>query len=561
MLIHLEIDSVALIEHAEFDLGNGFQVLTGETGAGKSLLLGAIGAITGQTISRDLIRAGEDKAQVTAIFEDCRAPFQGDEEVLSLMEEGEDQLIVSREIRASGRNLCRVNAKIVPLALLRLIGDTLVDIHGQNDRQQIFRAEKHLSLLDGFGQEQILPLKQDYQRAWQALQELAKRERELLADPEERRLLTERLLYQINEIKQIAPKPGEDDELLKRRDLLANSERFREAISYALASLQGEGEAEGASEALAMAYSELVKVSHYEGFSSYSAQLAEASELVSDVISALTRHLDLLEARPGELEETDRRLDLITRLKRKYGGTIESVLDFQAKAEDRYARIEAAAEQAGQVLERKKQLLEILEKRGLLLREARQAQAARMAEAIGQELRDLGMAQAVFAVKFTEYPLSEAKAKGLENCEFLLSANRGEQMKPLANTASGGEASRIMLAIKVILAEADETPVLIFDEIDTGISGETTEVVALKLKKLSASHQILCVTHQAQIAAAADKQFLIYKESDDERTRTYVKPLDKRGREEELARLLSGQREDSRSLELARQLLGRHEGK
>lgn len=558
MLLHLEIDQLALIEHASLDMGPGFQVITGETGAGKSLLLGAIGAITGQPVSRDLIRQGADRALVEAVFGEVRQYFQEDEEVLSLMDDSEDQLILGREIRQNGRNLCRVNARIVPLSLLKRIGETLADIHGQNDRQQIFRSEKHLHLLDRFGREKILPLQQEYTRAWQAWQELAKRERELLADPEERHLLTERLRYQINEIRTVAPKPGEDEELSKRRDLLANSERFREGISHALAALQGQEEEEGASASLATAYSEVMKLSGYTDFADYEVRLGEAIELVSDLISDLYKRLDSLEARPGELEETDQRLDAITRLKRKYGGSIEKVLEFLTQAEARLERIEAAAELADQLLERKQQLAHVLEKRGLALRAARHESAQEMAQAIMQELQDLGMASAVFQVHFTEYPVSGARAKGLETCEFLLSANRGEPLKPLADTASGGEASRIMLAIKVILAEADETPVLVFDEIDTGISGETTEVVGRKLRKLAGSHQILCVTHQAQIAAAADQQFLIYKESDEERTRTFVKSLDQTEREAELARLLSGHKEDSRSLELARQLLQRH---
>ncbi len=558
MLERLEISQLALIEHAELDLATGFQVITGETGAGKSLLLGAIGAITGQSVNKDVIRGGSEEARVEAVFSAVQDLFAEDAEVLELIGD-EDQLILAREIRANGRNICRVNARIVPLALLRRIGDVLADIHGQNDRQQIFRSEKHLGMLDRFGRETIKPLQVAYTRAYQAWQELARREKELLADPEERRLLMERLQYQINEIKVLALREGEDAELQKRRDLLSHQEKLELGLRQALVDLQGSEDDSGASYHVANAFSEVQKLSFYADLAEPLSQLTQSAELIREAITSLYTMLDRLETHPGELEEVDQRLDAITRLKRKYGGDISSVLQFLAGAEDRLQRIEEAAEIADQIQERKKQLSAVLETRGLALREARQQAALALSEMIVAELRELGMRDAVFQVRFSEFGVSGARAHGLESCEFMLSANRGESLKPLAQTASGGEASRIMLAIKVILAEADETPLLIFDEIDTGISGETTEVVGRKLKKLALSHQILCVTHQAQIAAAADAQFLIYKESDVERTRTFIRQLSSAEREAEIARLLSGRSEDASSLDLARKLLSRSE--
>lgn len=556
MLWRLVIEQLALIESAELEFGKGFGVITGETGAGKSLLLGAVAALSGSSVNKDLIRSGAETALVEGVFVDVRDFFRDDEEVLSYMED-DDQLILGREIRREGRNICRVNGRMVPLSFLRRIGERLADIHGQNDRQQIFLPDKHLAILDRFGREQTEAAKQAYARAYQAARELAKKERELLADPEERKLLTDRLRYQINEIKEISPQEGEDESLAQRRDFLANQEKLQRGLSLALNYLGGEEEgSRSAADCLALAYDELLELSPYAARIGELAEMIDRSaETVAEALNSLRQLLDSLDNKAGELEEVDKRLDLISRLKRKYGGDITEVNHYLHKAEERLADIEAAAEMADQLAEKRQLVNRVLEERGLALRKAREAAAAELSRAICRELAELGMEQAEFRVHFTEKPLSQATSQGLENCEFLLSANRGEALKPLARTASGGEASRIMLAIKVILAEADETPLLIFDEIDTGISGETTAVVGKKLKRLARSHQILCVTHQAQIAAKADAQFLIYKESDETRTRTFIRPLSGAEREREIARLLSGDKQDERSLELARQLL------
>lgn len=556
MLSRLEIDQFALIEHAEMELGRGFRVITGETGAGKSLLLGAIAAISGSSVSKDLIRRGAEEARVEGLFVGVRQYFADDAEVLSYMEE-DDQLILAREIRLSGRNLCRVNGRMVPLSFLRHIGERLVDIHGQNDRQQIFRVDRHTAILDRFGRDRIEPCKQQYRRAYQALAELTKQERELLADPEERRMLCDRLRWQINEIHKLDPKPGEDESLASKRDLLANQAKIMNALARSLNLLRGDGSEErSALDAMAEAYDELWQLGPLsEKFKDLAASLDQLSEQLRGLVSELSRLSDMSEEEEGGLDLVEQRLDAITKLKRKYGGDIPAVLDFAEKASERLARIEEAASRADEIHAKRRKLLEVLQERGLALRAARQKTAEDMSLAICRELSDLGMDGAEFKVFFHEKELRRAGPEGLETAEFLLAANRGENLKPLASTASGGEASRIMLAIKVILAGADETPLLIFDEVDTGISGETTSVVAAKLKRLSESHQILCVTHQAQIAAKADAQFLIYKESDEARTRTYIKPLNQAEREREIARLLSGKKDDASSLKLARQLL------
>ncbi len=556
MLWRLSIDKLALIEKADLEFSEGFAVISGETGAGKSLLLGAIAAISGAYVTKDLIRSGADTALAEGVFIDVKQYFAEDEEVLSYFDE-EDELILSREIRRNGRNLCRVNGRMVSMAFLRRIGDRLVDIHGQNDRQQIFRAERHLAILDRFGGKALQEAKNAYRKAYKAACELAKKEKELLADPEERELLCDRLRYQIHEIRVIDPQEDEDLILAERRNLLANQEKLKKGLAAALHYLSNDDDnVPSAAESLALAYDELYKLSPYsEKIRALSEEIDRASEVVHDSVSALYTLTESMDDDGGELEKTDRRLDQITRLKRKYGGDIAAVRAFAEKAEQRLEAILKAAESADALKEKRRRVNQVLQERGLALREERRKAAEVLSKAIGKELAELGMEQAEFRVHFKEKALSQAGPEGLEQCEFLLSANRGEALKPLAQTASGGEASRIMLAIKVILAEADNTPLLIFDEIDAGISGKTSAVVAAKLKRLSQSHQIICVSHQAQIAAKADTQFLIYKESDEERTRTYIRPLNAEERVSEIARLLSGNKDDAGSRALAERLL------
>ncbi len=556
MLITLDIKHFALIESASLDLEPGFNCITGETGAGKSLLLGAIEAITGKQANRELIRKGADLATVDAVYTDVYDILSRNEEIESYLDKDEDQIILSREIRSNGKNLCRINGRPVTLSLLKSVGDKLADIHGQNDRQLIFDKDKHLELLDRFGHQEIYPAFENYQKAYKALQEVRRQEKILVADPEERKALLESLEYQINEIEEVNPQVGEDEVLREQRELLQNKEKIKDALLQGLIALEGVGETSGAITQMEELSSNLQDLSIWN--SEYEGILIETNDLIDDIYNLknkLQDDLEYIESQGNQLDEIIRRLDKISRLKRKYNFTIEAVWEFHDKAVDKRKELIEAADNVDKLQKKKEQVIKILYERATILSDLRKKWADKLQEGIEKELKDLGMSVARFKVDFKKFSLSEAKSYGLENAEFMIASNKGSDFKPLSKTASGGEASRVMLAIKVILAQADELQLLVFDEIDTGISGETSAIVAEKLKLLAKSHQILCVTHQAQIAAVADQQFFIYKASDDETTKTYIKPLNKEEREHEIARLLSGDSDDEQSLILARKLL------
>lgn len=556
MLSTLDIKHFALIESASLDLEPGFNCITGETGAGKSLLLGAIEAITGKQANRELIRKGADLATVDAVYTDVYDILSRDEEIESYLDKDEDQIILSREIRSNGKNLCRINGRPVTLSLLKSVGDKLADIHGQNDRQLIFDKDKHLELLDRFGHQEIYPAFENYQKAYKALQEVRRQEKILVADPEERKALLESLEYQINEIEEVNPQVGEDEVLREQRELLQNKEKIKDALLQGLIALEGVGETSGAITQMEELSSNLQDLSIWN--SEYEGILIETNDLIYDIYNLknkLQDDLEYIESQGNQLDEIIRRLDKISRLKRKYNFTIEAVWEFHDKAVDKRKELIEAADNVDKLQKKKEQVIKILYERATILSDLRKKWAVKLQEGIEKELKDLGMSAARFKVDFKKFSLSDAKSYGLENAEFMIASNKGSDFKPLSKTASGGEASRVMLAIKVILAQADELQLLVFDEIDTGISGETSAIVAEKLKLLAKSHQILCVTHQAQIAAVADQQFFIYKASDDETTKTYIKPLNKEEREHEIARLLSGDSDDEQSLILARKLL------
>jgi DNA repair protein RecN (Recombination protein N) len=555
VLEHLEIRDLALIAHTGLDLGRGFQVITGETGVGKSLLLGAIEAISGKTVSKDLVRTGEETALVEGVFTDVRPYFEDNPEVLSYLEE-DDMLIISREIRRNGRNICRLNGRMVPLSFIQQIGDRLCDIHGQNDRQQIFLRDKHLGILDRYGRDLIGPAKKDYNRVYRAWQELKRKEREILIDPEERRLYMERLEYQINEILDINPEPGEDETLRQKRDLLRNTENITEGLEQVLAYMDGSEESPGLRDLLGLSRSQIQHLTlYFDGLEEDLNRLIETEELLDEVRRSLEKIQDRIDRDPQALAQVEDRLDKIHRLKLKYGGSIEEVRKYLDKARANLERTKEAGLLASTLEENKAKVLALLEEKAQALYEKRLEVAAELEENVMAELNELGMEGAEFKVRFKRLDLEEAKDYGLDQVEFMLSANKGEALKPLADTASGGEASRIMLAIKVTLAEADDTPLLVFDEIDTGISGRTTEIVGRKLEELGRTHQIICVSHQAQIAARADRHFYIFKESDDQRTRTHINLLKEEERSGEIARLLSGRSDDAKSLSLAQDML------
>jgi DNA repair protein RecN (Recombination protein N) len=564
MLARIEIRDFALIEKAVLTPGCGLLILTGETGAGKSILIDAIGALGGGKVGRDIVRHGQDRATVEAVFQDADRYLPPEVlRDLGLIDpedpdsEGLSELILSREIQQSGKTACRVNGRLVSLSVLRDLTAGLIDIHGQHDQQAIFKAETHLQMLDRFGAEPVA----DAFKIWEsALNDFTACQRQLNSlgqDPAERARLADMLRFQTEEIEAARLKAGEDEKLTQRRKIVANAGKISAALAESCELLNGDSSA-----SILASLGQLVN--RVEPATALLPDLAETLSQVRESLYTLQNSaldlrnaLEAVECDPGELERIDARLDMLFRLKKKYGGSVEAVMQFGREARLRLDDMADSEARFDKLQKQKVALRQKLITAGERLTAVRRQAADRLEKAIARELEDLGMKGVRFAVNLEPVdPGHDQFAKsGLDRTEFLISANPGEPLKPLVRIASGGEASRIMLAIKSILARADQIPVLIFDEIDSGVSGRTAGRVAAKLQMLSRDRQIFCITHLAQIAAMADQHILIEKSSSEGETRTHLHPLDDQGRVSELARLLSGGVGDDTARELAARLL------
>ena len=559
MLTRIDIRDFALIEQVSLKPDQGLLILTGETGAGKSILIDAIGALAGGRISRDMIRHDAPFAAVEAVFELGSGLLPDDlTEQIGLSDEPVQELILAREISASGKSTCRINGRLAALSLLKDIGQYLIDIHGQHDQQAIFHVESHLQLLDRFGGEPAGGAMHAYSILLQQYQACQKEIAALGTDPAERARQLDLLQYQIDEITDAALKTGEDDRLTQRRKIAANAGKIRDTLTDACELLAGDG-SDSILAGLGQVAARVDTVNRQTGALEETAgHLTEAMDILEHAAAEIRDFLAVSDADPEELERLDERLDLIFRLKKKYGGTIAAVIDFGRKAEEKYDRLSGGEARYEQLQAEKEQWRSKLILAAKNLTSIRRCFAGRLEKLICAELTDLGMKNTRFEVRFADMdndPNAFGRS-GLDQVEFLLSANPGEPVRPLARIASGGEASRIMLAIKTILAKADRIPVLIFDEIDTGVSGRTAGRVGEKLQQLSVGRQIFCITHIAQIAAMADQHWLIEKNSDENRTWTVLRELEQPDREEELARLLSGGIGDETARQLARRLMG-----
>ncbi len=552
MLIRIEINNFALIRHAVIEAGRGFSVVTGETGAGKSLLIGAISAITGGRVSKELVRTGSDKAVVEAVFDEYKSLF--DPALLAEYGLGEEELLIlSREIEAGGRTRCRLNGRLVPLTVFTLFGHRLADIHGQNKNQQLFNAATHLELLDRFAAAEIDPVKALWTRSWQHFLDLKKQLSGFGLTPAERNRELELLRYQVAEIRALDLQVGEVKRLNRQRSFLAQAETIRASLEEALYLLGGSDEEDGAADRAGRAATLLGDLKEdLPGAADLYDTLLTCQDLLNDATGEVDGLLALAEADPDKLGKIDRRLDQIYNLQRKYGEDEEAVLAFAAEAEARLHELENSEAKLADLTKQLSLAKKELKRTGTDLTVVRQKAGEELAAAIGRELQELGMAGVTFAVSCEPAKVSAA---GLDKMEFLASTNTGEPLKPLAQIASGGEAARIMLAIKIILARADRTPVLVFDEVDAGISGRTSELVGRKLAGLGRLTQVFCVTHTAQIAALADRHYLIEKKPVDGRTETEIEELEAGGRVAEVARLLSGDNAPEASRQLAEALL------
>jgi len=547
LLSLLHIENIAVIEQADISFDKGFNVLTGETGAGKSIVIDAISAILGQRAYRDMIRTGTNKASVRAVFTKVpNFPWFEENGV-----EYDGETVIQRDIFLDGKNVCRVNGTLVTVAILHKLGIQLINIHGQHDSASLFDEENHLRFLDAFADNGALLA--DYREKFAAVSELRRQIDRMTMDEGEKLRRMETLKYQIAEIEKADLKSGEDEVLEQRRKLLQNSEKLSQGLEEASEALLGGDDSDGAAALLAQAAYALSRIARYsDDYTGFQERLTDLKYQVQDIADEVRDSLDELSYSADELETIEARLDIIHRLRRKYGADCDEILAYLDKAQKELDEIEFADDRVEQL----KKKLAKQEKQAwdaaLALRKNRQEQGAVMAEKILSELSQLDMPRVQFQCRFRE---TELTSEGADAVAFYLSANAGEDLKPLSKVASGGELARIMLSMKNVLAEKDAVDTLIFDEVDTGVSGRAAQRIAEKLKSLAKHKQVLCVTHLPQLAALADTHMLIAKSEHDGRTYTTVTPLDRKGRAMELARIIGGAHITETTLKSAEEML------
>lgn len=548
MLELLHIENIAIIEAADIEFAPGFNALTGETGAGKSIVIDSLSAVLGQRTSRELIRTGAEKAFVSAAFSGM-APELTEE--LGIQPEADGTLLLQREIQTDGKNVCRVNGRPVTVGQLRALGARLLNIHGQHDGQQLLDEEQHIVYLDSFGRVESLAI--TYAEKYKNFTDIRRQIGALQMDEAEKARRVDTLQYQIEELRRAKLTPGEEEELTARRGMLRNAEKFLDAVAGADYALNGDDSGGGALSALRQAQDALGGVRHLDdAFGQLYERLGEAYSEVYDIAATVEDKRGELDVSPGELDRVESRMDLLYRLKKKYGATVEDMLDYQARCEAELAQIE----DAGDTLARLEQALSKAEKEARqaaqALSDARKAAADRLTAQILTELQQLDMGKIRFAVDFAEKPLD---SDGMDTVRFLMSANVGEELRPIHKIASGGELARIMLAMKNVLSEQDHVGTMVFDEVDTGVSGRAAQKVAEKMARISRRKQVLCVTHLPQLAAMADTHFSVEKGERGGRTYTEVRRLDREQRRRELARLPGGSHVSQTMLDGAEELL------
>ena len=547
MLSLLHIENIAVIECADISFDQGFNVLTGETGAGKSIVIDAISAILGERAYRDMIRTGTSKASVRAIFRDVP-------ELGWFAEQGveyDPETVIERQVHMDGKNVCRVNGSLVSVSILRKLGIQLINIHGQHDSAALFDEENHLNFLDAFADNQ--QLLSGYQGTFHVVSRLRKDIDRLSMDEGEKLRRMESLRYQIDEISRASLEVGEDEALEARRKVLQNAEKLSDAINEGVECLYGGDDTDGAASLMNQAERALARIARYDdSLSELHERVKDLMYQVQDAAEGLRDARDTFAYSADELEQIETRLDIIHRLRRKYGATCSDILDYLERAKKELDEIEFADDH----MEHLKKKLRKAEAEAYLaarkLREARKEAAVRLSARILEELRQLDMPRVQFECVFTEIELA---ANGADTVAFYMSANAGEALKPMSKVASGGELARIMLAMKNVLAEKDSVATLIFDEVDTGVSGRAAQKVAEKLRSVAKSKQVLCVTHLPQIAALANTHLLIAKSERDGRTYTSVTPLTVEGRKRELARIIGGANITETTLKSAEEML------
>lgn len=549
----MTIKNFAIIPHLHVRFQKGMTALTGETGAGKSIIIDAMGLLAGGRGSSDYIRHGEEKCLLEGLFEWPIHP-----EFPILMEElgidtSESFLILQRDMSRSGKNICRVNGRIVTLVNLRRVGMYLVDIQGQNEHQELLQPEKHLSLMDNFGSKAFKQKLDTYQESFVAYQELANELQKIQKNEQSYAQRMDMLRFQSDEIEQAALQENEEESLVEERDKLTNFQKIVDALgqTYAILSEESTSIVDG----VGLALNEIQEIETLDvEYQKISENLQSAYYMLQDAASEVSKQLDFLELDEERLEVVVARLELIRQLKRKYGESIPKILAY-------YEQIVTELDQMGrsenQLEVLNKQLMEKEENLWLLandLHRDRRMLAAKLEQEIMQELSDLYMENARFNIRFKEAPY-ELGVNGIDQVTFYLSSNLGEDLKPLVKVASGGELSRILLALKTIFSKGQGMTSIVFDEVDTGVSGRVAQAIAEKIAKIAKNSQVLCITHLPQVAAQADFQYFISKEVVDERTQTKITQLNREERINEIARMLAGQEITNLTLEHAKELL------
>ncbi|MEQ2129201.1 DNA repair protein RecN [Caldanaerobacter subterraneus KAk] len=556
MLLNLSIQNVAIIDKLEVEFKEGFNVLTGETGAGKSIVIDSVLLLIGARANKDIIRSGEERALVEGVF----LVDSNKDKIAELLEEAgvsqeeDDTLIISREITKSGRSYSRVNGKIVPLSFLDKIGALLVDILGQHEHQFLLDSSQHLFILDNFGDEEFKALKERFKQLLEEYRSVVKEKTSLFKDEREKEQMIDLLRYQIQEIESANLSEEEEQQLIERRNILMNYEKLFNAVNSSYKILY---EGNGGFSVLDNLHK---VVKNLETAFSIDGKLKGLKEKLENILYEtedaalqLRDYLGAIDFNQKALEEIEERLNHINFLKRKYGPTISHILSFKEEKEKELNKILHFEERQKELEEKEAKLWEEINKMGSKIHEKRKTLASHIEEEINKVLKELNMPNASFKVDITKE--ESPNENGFDRVEFLISTNIGEPLKPLSKIASGGELSRIMLALKTILASSDGIPTLIFDEVDTGISGKTAQLVAEKMAYLSRRHQLICVTHLPQIACMADAHYFISKISKGDRTYIKLTELDYEGRIKELARIMGGEKITSTILEHAKELL------
>ena len=552
MLQELSVKNFAIISSLQLEFQMGMTVLTGETGAGKSIIIDAMGLLTGGRGSSDYIRQGANKCTLEGFFSMPKS-----QELKQLLEElgietEEDSLVIQRDISASGKNVCRVNGRIVNITNLKRIGEYLVDIHGQNEHQELMQSERHIDMLDEFGGKKLLAVKEKYTRAYQEYRALEAKVRKRQKNEKEFAQRMDMLHFQSDEIASAQLVAGEEEQLLEERNKLNNFQKIADALTISYAALNGEDDS--SLDKIGTSMNELASIESLDSeYKTLSDTVQNAYYLLQEASGDLSRLIDGLELDEGRLNEVENRLELIRQMKRKYGDSIETILSYYEEITKELAEADFLEGGTGDLEALLAEKQQAAHQQALTLRKERKRLAKELEQQILTELKELYLERTEFEVRFTE--LEHLQENGLDGVEFYITTNPGEPLKPLVRVASGGELSRVMLAMKTIFSQTQGITSIVFDEVDTGVSGRVAQAIADKIYQISENSQVLCITHLPQVAAVADEHYFIEKEIVAGRTETSVRILSEKERVNEIARMLAGSEITKLTIEHAQELL------